>query len=358
MTCDMKESKLIFTNRVSEALDSIVNDIKPHGGIYIICDTNSRRYVVDKLIAESRNTATADILTISPGDINKNIDTLTYVWQQLSDKGATRHSLIINAGGGVVTDLGGMAAATFKRGVRFINIPTTLLGAVDAAVGGKTGINLGNLKNEVGVFAPADYVIISTCYFKTLPDRELLSGYAEMVKHGLLKGINEFESILHHDVLADDVDALLDLLRDSINIKASIVQADPVEKGLRRVLNLGHTAGHAFETLKIKHNTPVPHGYAIAWGILVSLILSHTVRKLSSDIIYKYSSWLKEIYPHPGITCRDYTDLIKLMGHDKKNETTGEIAFVLLDAPGKPVERTVVSEADIRSALDIFQDLL
>ncbi len=205
----------------------MVTGIDPRGGVFVICDTNTSRCVVKKLKRESAAVAGACIIEIEAGDINKTVATLNNVWQQLSQNGGTRRSLIINIGGGVVTDLGGMAAATFKRGIPFINVPTTLLGAVDAAVGGKTGVNLGGLKNEVGVFAHARGVIISTCFFDTLPDREIMSGYAEMVKHSLLSDEEEFKQLLSHDPLADTPETLLNLLKKSVLIKETIVAADP-----------------------------------------------------------------------------------------------------------------------------------
>ncbi|MCH5347477.1 MAG: iron-containing alcohol dehydrogenase, partial [Muribaculaceae bacterium] len=187
----MKNSRLLFTNRPAEALDALLAEVDTRGGLFVIADTNTNRLVVDRLAAQSSRIADARRIVIEPGDSNKTVEALAAVWQQMSDAGATRHAVAVNIGGGVVTDLGGMAAATFKRGIEFINVPTTLLGAVDAAVGGKTGVNLGNLKNEVGVFAPATAVVISACFFDTLPTSELLSGYGEMIKHALLDSEEE-----------------------------------------------------------------------------------------------------------------------------------------------------------------------
>lgn len=353
----MKQSHLIFSNDVGPRIDEAVERLSPGGGLFVIADTNTSALVVDRLRKASEAVAHATQITIPPGDINKNVETLTSVWQQLSAQNATRHSLILNIGGGVVTDLGGMAAATFKRGVPFINIPTTLLAAVDAAVGGKTGVNLGNLKNEVGVFAPADTVIFSTCFFDTLSAGEIMSGYAEMVKHSLLEGERQFGALLAHNPLDDSPLRLLSLLETNIKVKNDIVAADPTETGLRRALNLGHTAGHAFETLLLERGKPVPHGQAVAWGILVSLILSHTLLDLPSAVIQRYVGWLKENYPASPFTCRDRGQLLGLMAHDKKNRRHGEIAFTLLREVGKPVTGVVVGNDDINVALDMFQDL-
>lgn len=182
--------KIVYTNDVKETLADLVGRMAP-ASVHLITDTNVARAVVP-LIADPR----WHIIEIRPGDEAKNLDSLASVWQKLVDQGATRRSAVINVGGGVVTDLGGFAAATFKRGVRFINVPTTLLSAVDAAVGGKTGINFAGLKNEIGAFAPADAVVISTRFFATLPAEELLSGYAEMLKHGLLDSPEAYAELL------------------------------------------------------------------------------------------------------------------------------------------------------------------
>ena len=217
-----------------------------------------------------------------------------------------------------MTDLGGFAAATFKRGIRFINIPTTLLSAVDAAVGGKTGVNFNGLKNEIGVFKEAETVIISTVFFSTLPERELKSGYAEMLKHGLLDGEAVYNKLLDYDFDNVAGNGLLRLVEESVNVKRRIVEQDPFEQGLRRALNLGHTAGHAFESLALKRNSPVPHGYAVAWGMVVEAVLSHTEKGFPSAELYRLADYVCRHYGAFHITCDDYPELIEFMRHDKK----------------------------------------
>lgn len=342
---------LIFTNEVAQALASTVSAMKP-AGIFMLADANTRP------IADELNTFNAVVITIPAGDDHKNLDTISKVWQTLSTSGATRRSLLINVGGGMVTDLGGFAAACFKRGIRFINVPTTLLGAVDAAVGGKTGINFLDFKNEIGAFAPADAVIISTRFFATLPSAELRSGFAEMLKHGLISSARDYESLLRFDITAADLGQLLPLLERSVRVKREIVEQDPREQGLRRALNLGHTAGHAFESLALERHRPIPHGFAVAHGLLVEMILSHMRLGFPSAELHRFAALLNEAYaPAPAIDCNDYPQLLALMGHDKKNDSPDAINFTLLEAPGRPLIDQTAPADEIRTALDLYRDL-
>ncbi|MCM1076689.1 MAG: 3-dehydroquinate synthase [Bacteroides sp.] len=344
--------KIYFTNDVSEAISKIVSEMAP-SSVHIITDTNVEREVLPRLSLDYPT------ISVPPGDEHKNIITLSSIWSSLINQKATRKSLVINIGGGVVTDMGGFAAATFKRGIRFINVPTTLLSAVDAAVGGKTGINFDGFKNEIGAFAPADAVVISTILFSSLPPKELQSGYAEMLKHGLLSSAGDYNELLSFDILNADLDRLLPLLEKSVKVKERIVEEDPREQGIRRALNLGHTAGHAFESLAISRHTPIPHGHAVAFGMLVEMILSHNIEGFPSSELYRYASYLKEQgYGNPAITCDDYPELLSLMHHDKKNDTPDKINFTLLSSPGKILIDRTASEAQIRTALDIFRDMM
>lgn len=344
--------KILYTNDISHSIISLVEEMHP-ASVHIITDTNVETKVLPSLALPY------PVISTAPGDVAKNLDTLSRIWGRLIQGGATRKSVVINIGGGVVSDMGGFAAATFKRGIRFINVPTTLLSAVDAAVGGKTGINFDGYKNEIGAFAPADAVIISTSMFHTLPVSELLSGYAEMLKHGLLSSEETYHELLGFDIVNADLDRLLPLLGKSVRVKERIVGEDPCEKGIRRALNLGHTAGHAFESLALERNNPVPHGYAVAWGILVEMILSHMIEGFPSVELYRYATYLKEQgYGSPAITCDDYQRMLALMSHDKKNDTPDRINFTLLSAPGSPlIDRTAPNEL-IAQALDIFRDLI
>lgn len=348
---------LIFTNHVAEALDSAVERLSP-SSLFVIADSNTASCVLPRLQAESKAVSGATVVTVEAGEEHKNLDSLAAIWKSLSDAGANRRSVVVNLGGGVITDMGAFAAATFKRGIRFINIPTTLLGAVDASVGGKTGIDFNSLKNEVGLFARAEEVIISTTFFNTLAPGELLSGYAEMLKHAMITSAGMTGRLMRHDVADYDSDTLLEALRESVGVKQAVVEKDFDEKGLRRVLNFGHTAAHAFESLALERRSPISHGYAVACGMLVALVLSRMALGFPSDALYSYAAYVAEHYGAFSFSCDDYPRLLGFMHHDKKNTGGDAISCVLLRDYGKPVTGHPVSDADMTAALDIYRDLL
>ncbi len=341
------EQNLIFTNDVERTIERLT-DGGDHNMTVWIADVNTARLLPSP----------DHIITIDDGDENKTLTTVTHVWDEMERMGATRQTVVINLGGGMVTDLGGWAAATFKRGVRFINVPTTLLGAVDAAVGGKTGINYGGLKNEIGSFAPASDVIISTRFFDTLPVQEMKSGFAEVLKHAMLSDRSMFLQLLDHDFSAPiQHDELLEQLRHSVQVKVNIVARDPHEQGERKALNLGHTVGHAFESLAMKRSTPIPHGYAVAWGLVTEAILSHIKLNFPSEDVHRLGHFVRDNYRDFPFTCDDYDELLALMRHDKKSRN-GEITCTLLNTVGDyRIEQTVSSD-DVTAALDILRDLL
>lgn len=353
----MKEpQKIIFTNEVTHTLELFIDEFKPHNTV-ILVDTNTRDAVLPRLTRESEMLKSLPVITTPAGDVNKNIEALTDIWTAIQHTGANRHSMLINLGGGMVTDMGGFAAATFKRGIKFVNVPTTLLSAVDAAVGGKTGINFNGLKNEIGAFAPAQAVIISTAFLSTLPDKEILSGYAEMLKHGLIDSPEHYAQLIDFNPLDGSPVQLLSLLERSVKVKERIVTEDPFEHGIRRALNLGHTAGHAFESLAMRRNRPVPHGYAVAWGCIVELILSHMTLGFPSATLHGFTDYVKYYYGVLPVTCDDYPELLELMHHDKKN-TGSDINFTLLKDIGEICIDCTCDEATIGSAIDIFRDML
>ncbi len=353
---------MVFTNEVNAALSGFIGEMAP-SGTFVVADDNTARLVLPRLDA----LASLPCVTIPAGDDHKTLATLESVWQAMQRAGVTRRWLVVNVGGGMVTDLGGMAAATFKRGVPCVNVPTTLLGAVDAAVGGKTAVNFGGLKNEVGVFAMPAEVIISTRFFDTLPTTELRSGFAEMLKHALLDSPAATDALLDYpieDINATpsfgrgQVDDLLPLLEQSVRLKQRIVEQDPTEQGLRRVLNLGHTVGHALESHALASGHPVPHGYAVAWGLVAELVISHIRQNgLDSALLHRFATRVRQLYGAPRVTCDDYPTLLSLMHHDKKSEA-GEINCTLLGAPGSPMPGCHVSDDEVSAALDITRDLL
>ncbi len=351
--------KLIFTNLVGDAIDTLVSDLG-NPSVFVIVDVNTAQYVLPVLSEQTKAVQNGKVITIKSGDINKTLDSVQGVWKELQDAGATRNSVVINVGGGVVTDLGGFAAATFKRGMRVINVPTTLLGAVDASVGGKTGINFNGYKNEIGSFTEPLASIISTGFFVTLSQQELLSGYAEMLKHGLLDSRQQLAELLNYSVVYPifDPDRLLTLIEDSVKVKQRVVEADFEEAGARKALNLGHTVGHAFESLALKRQSPIPHGFAVAQGCVVALILSHIKRGFPSDVLHNFTDYVRKNYTAFNFDCDDYPVLLDYMRHDKKNATPDQIAFTLLADVGDARIGQVTTDDEIRSALDIYRDMM
>lgn len=349
--------QLFFSNDVSETLTSVLDGLADDATkIFILTDEHVRQRVLP-LLSGNPYLERAALITVRSGDMHKDLDALQSVWTGLQRGNATRQSLLVNIGGGMVTDMGGFAAATFKRGICFVNVPTTLLGAVDAAVGGKTGINFNGMKNELGAFREAEAVVISTSFFRTLPEKELKSGYAEMIKHGLLSGEAAFRQLLQFDISNPDHEQLLDMLRESVEVKRRIVAEDPCEHGIRKALNLGHTAGHAFESLAMRRNAPVPHGYAVAWGLVVEAVLSKLEKGMDSAILYTLADYVVDHYGVFKITCKDYPELLELMRHDKKS-IAGEYNFSLIRRPGDIEVDCRIDEPVVESALDIYCDLM
>lgn len=348
--------QVFFSNDVAETIDKIVGQLAP-SEVFVLTDTNTLIAVLPRL-SDSSAISTAKKITIKSGEKHKNIESLTSVWQQLTENRATRNSLLINIGGGVITDLGGFAASTFKRGIKFVNIPTTPLAAVDAAIGGKTGIDFLGFKNEIGVFSDPYAIIISSKFFSTLTQQEMYSGYAEMLKHSLLQSDKSLNRILSFDLQDFDEHKMLEIINESVLVKAKIVNEDPFEKGIRKALNFGHTVGHAFESFALKNKTYIPHGYAIAYGIIVELILSHFKFNFSSTILRQIVSFVRQHYGAMHITCNDYPTLLEYMHHDKKNSNSSGINFTLLRSPGQIEINNIINEEEIKQALDIYRDLL
>lgn len=348
---------VLFSNDVAEAIDRAVERLSPVS-LFVVADENTSSLVLPRLRVESAAVAGAATVVTKAGEAFKNLDTLAYIWKCLGDGGATRNSAVINVGGGVVTDIGAFAAATFKRGIPFINVPTTLLGAVDASVGGKTGINFNSLKNEVGVFAEPEQVVISTVFFGTLSRRELLSGYAEMIKHGMLTSAGMTGRLLEYDIAACEPVSLLGMLRESVEVKLRYVHGDFTDKGMRHALNFGHTVAHAFEALALCHGTVLPHGYAVAFGMVVELVLSHLMVDFPAGELHRYADYVAGHYGAFNIECSDYPELVRSMHHDKKNSVSGVIDCTLLRGFGDAAIGVGISDADMKAALDIYRDLL
>ena len=286
---------------------------------------------------------------------SKNIDTACRIWAWLTEQGATRKALLINIGGGVISDLGGFVAATYLRGIDYINIPTTLLAMVDAAVGGKTGVNLGGLKNRIGAFHMPKAVLIEPAFLQTLPKDELLSGYAEVLKTALLSDEKTFAFALANiDVLATlaPLSRLSLLIESSRAYKESIVIQDPTETGLRKVLNFGHTVGHALE-----EKTHAKHGYCVLWGMIAELYLSVVLLGCPKEPLQQLTKVMLDYYGRPNCNCKEQKELIALMRKDKKNVRESAINFTLLQKAGDPKINQVASEDLIEEALDYLFSL-
>lgn len=290
----MEKQLVILSHDLNQEVESAVKAINPDR-LFILMDTTTEQ-LCRPLLQQCSLLNGAQAIVIGATDTYKNLETLSYVWTSLGNGGATRHSMLINLGGGMVTDLGGFAASTFKRGIAYINLPTTLLAMVDASVGGKTGINFNGLKNEIGVFRQAERVIIDTTFLQTLDEKNLRSGYAEMLKHGLISHTDSWKGLLNFDLEHPDWALLQSLVAESIAIKERIVAEDPHEKGIRKALNLGHTAGHALESMALKKNNPVLHGYAVAWGLVCELYLSCRNMGFPTEKMRQTVNFIKQYY--------------------------------------------------------------
>ena len=351
----MSKQKVIICQNLNEDLHTAILNC-PHDKLFILVDEHTRELCLP-LISGFDCLKYAHIITIGSEDIHKNLETLAYVWKELGDQGATRHSLMINLGGGMVTDLGGFAASTFKRGIQYINIPTTLLAMVDASVGGKTGINFNGLKNEIGVFSPAEYVLIDTTFLKSLDTHNLLSGYAEMLKHGIISTTEHWAELLNFNMNQIDYQALQQLVAHSVSIKEDIVAKDPFEKNIRKALNLGHTIGHAFESLALENNRPVLHGYAVAWGIICELYFSHTRVGFPKDKLRQTIQFIKDNYGVLTFDCKQYDRLYEFMTHDKKN-SAGIINFTLMGEIGDIRINQSSNKEEILDILDFYRETM
>ena len=347
----MSQRVIISTHLESELVTALAEC--EHDKLFVLTDTTTQELCLP-VIKNFYSLKHMQIITIPASDSHKDIESLMMVWKGLQEGGASRHSCMINLGGGMVTDLGGFAASTFKRGINFINIPTTLLAMVDASVGGKTGINFGGLKNEVGVFNDSKYVILDTEFLKTLDAENIWSGYAEMLKHGLISTEAMWEELVSFDLANPDLKQLQRMVGDSVKVKERIVEQDPHEKGIRKALNLGHTFGHAFESWALKRK-PILHGYAVAFGLIPELYLSVAKTGFPTDKMRQTVTFIKENYGTLNITCDDYDELIELMHHDKKNQN-GIINFTMLGGIGDiRINQTATTE-EIKEALDFFRE--
>lgn len=325
-------STVHFNEKAFNALNAHLAS-RAYSKIFVLVDDNTRVHCLPQFLSQTESEKAFEIIEIRSGEIHKNMDSCTQVWQQLSDLNGDRKSALINLGGGVVTDLGGFVASTFKRGVDFINVPTTLLAMVDASVGGKTGVDLGPLKNQIGVINQPEMVLVVPDFLKTLDDRQLNSGFAEVLKHGLIQSKAYWES----SKLMTNFDQMDELIYESVLIKNKVVLRDPTEQNLRKILNYGHTLGHAIESYFLESNEhpTLLHGEAIAIGMILEAYLSHKLTGLSESELKDITKTFLERYKKVEFSKDAIATVLSLLKFDKKN-THGNINFVLLNHIGDP----------------------
>lgn len=349
------KQEIIFCDDLKQELNAVIRS-RRDDKLFLLADDHTLERCLPLLDGMERWNELS-IIRIPPGEIHKNLETVSRVWQNLSQKGATRHSLLINLGGGMVTDLGGFAASVFKRGIDFIHLPTSLLAMVDAAVGGKTGIDFNGLKNEIGTFSEAKSVLIETEFLRTLDRENFLSGYAEMLKHGLVSDTRIWGEVLNFDLNEIDDGLLKRMVKNSVKIKKEIVDQDPYEQNIRKALNFGHTAGHAFESFALASGRPVLHGYAVAWGVVCELYHSHLKTGFPKDKLRQTIRFIKENYGSFAFDCSHYPDIYERMRHDKKNKAE-EIRFTLLEDIGKIKIDQTVQKDEIYDMLDFYRECM
>lgn len=344
---------VVFNDSAYNTLADFLTEKKP-GKTFVVVDTNTHEFCLPRFLSQVYGLQDSEIIEIDPGEAHKNIETCMGLWSVLSELGADRNSLVINLGGGVISDIGGFIASTYMRGISYINVPTSLLGMVDAAIGGKNGVSLGNLKNQIGVVNPAEFVMIDLQFLQSLPQKEFRSGLAEVLKHGLIhdekywgksKSISNFTS-----------DQLEEVVRESVAIKDSIVNNDPKEKGLRKTLNFGHTIGHAIESFHLENSgtEKILHGEAVAAGMVMACYISTETEGFPKEKLKDVTEVVLSIFGKIPLEKEDDKKILEIMKFDKKN-SNGKINFVLLKNIGSPVIDCNVSKQIIFDAFDYYR---
>ncbi len=326
---------VFITNDISKEINRFLKLNKTkYSKLFILVDENSLKFCYPQLVEKIEAFEDGEIIEIDSGEQSKTLEVCIQIWSALSEYGADRKSLFVNIGGGVIGDMGGFIASTFKRGIDFINIPTTLLAQVDASIGGKVGVDLNHLKNEIGVFNNPSAVFVNSNFLNTLDKRQILSGFAEIIKHALIADYNYWIKVMSADFA--DLNSFDELIKTSVHIKNTIVSEDPTEQNIRKVLNFGHTIGHAIETFSLEHENKkhLLHGEAIAVGMVCEAYLSYKICKLSKDELQEITEFIIGKFKSVKLDEMDAHRLIELMRHDKKNDK-GDINFSLLSAIGK-----------------------
>lgn len=347
-------SKIIYSRALEQELLPFI-DKYPVGKVFLATEETVDKLWVSKFdkFFEAKG---IQKVVIPAGENNKKIESVAKIWEFLLNNGGDRKSLLINIGGGMLTDLAGFAACTFKRGIDFLNVPTTLLSQVDASVGGKTGINFGGLKNEIGSFKEPIAVVINTDFLLTIDDENFRSGYAEMIKHGLIYSPEHLAELKTFDFENIDYDLLQEIIRHSVNVKEYFVANDLTEQNIRKALNFGHTVSHAFESLAMKQKRPILHGFGVACGIIAELFLSVKMCNFPKNDFEELIKWILAVYGKFEIHATDFESLYELMTHDKKNES-GRINFTLLPKIGEISINQNCEKELIFEALEFYRNL-
>ena len=345
------KSKIFILSEIEHQLIDVLEEMHA-GKCFVLTDPNTHEHClpyIDALLKKEQ----VHVLSIRHGESQKGIDTVVSIWDFLQKQGADRESVVINLGGGMLLDTGGFAASTFKRGIRFINIPTTLLSMVDASVGGKTGINLNDFKNHIGTFAQPEYVLIFPKFLQTLDERQIYSGWAEMLKHGLISSVSHLKKLLALKPGQANAETLNTLIYESVEIKNTIVRKDPYEKGWRKVLNFGHTIGHAFESIAFSGTQSLLHGESVANGLIVELYLSSISYNPDKGLVDQVINYITAHYEPFHFPDKDLDQVYKFLLQDKKN-TGNQINFTLLRDIGDPLIDRYISRNTIESALAYY----
>ncbi len=341
---------LIFSTSIASDLEKVLSGIS-FSQLFVLTDQNTEKHCLPKI--KSILPIETVFKTVEAGEKNKNLSTCADIWSAMTASALDRKALFINIGGGVISDMGGFCASIYKRGIRFINVPTSLLSQVDASVGGKLGVDFEGLKNHLGTFNEPETVLISTEFLETLPQQELRSGYAEIIKHGLIQDKSYFESLSKDSWKNQN---WMDLIQHSVGIKKRVVLSDPKEGGLRKILNYGHTIGHAFESHFLDGPKHLLHGEAIAIGMICEGYLSHKKLKLSLDELKIITKTFLSIYGKFSFSESDLAPILDLCLQDKKNEGS-VLMFSLLEKIGNCSFNIPVSRKEIEDAIHYYKNL-
>ncbi len=345
-------ASIIVTSAIEDELGKILSRY-PKDRVFLVTENNCDLFC-RPLISQTPGFNHLKKVVILSGEENKKLASVEKIWLFLSQNEADRKSLVVNLGGGMLTDLGSFAASTMKRGIDFVNIPTTLLAQVDASVGGKTGFNFNGLKNEIGVINQPISVLIDTRFLHTIDQANFISGYAEMIKHGLISSADHLNEVRNFKLEDPDFESLRGIIARSVAIKDSFVFRDPRERNIRKALNFGHTIGHAFESMALTAGRPILHGFAVAYGMIAELYLSHKVCQLPMSTVIELTNWMLKVYGKYPVEENQFEGLYQLMTHDKKNEGT-RVNFTLIPAIGEAAINQDCDKSLVFDALDYFR---